>query len=132
MRWLISAAVAVALFLAVMLIFGKLLYDNEAANVDYIVKQKQAKQAKEEPTIERVETKEQQLQKVILDNLTCVNNNQCTLIALPGYSQSCLVAVNKIGASQVQKLELDIEYDQACIDKLESSEAICQLNLCSF
>lgn len=132
MRWLISAAVAVALFLAVMLIFGKLLYDNEAANVDYIVKQKQPKQAKEEPTIERVETKEQQLQKVILDNLTCVDDNQCTLIALPGYSQSCLVAVNKIGASQVQKLELDIEYDQACIDKLESSEAICQLNLCSF
>lgn len=135
MRWLISIGCALALFSAVILVFGKLLHDNEEANVDYIVKQKlknQTKEPEEELVVERVETQEQQLQQVILDNLTCFEDKQCTLIALPGYSQSCLVAVNKIGANEIDKLDLDVDYDQACIDKLENSTAICQLNLCSF
>lgn len=132
MRWLISALIAFTVFVLVMLLLGKLLHENEAANADYVIKQKQAEQAKDEPKVERSETQEQRLQKVILDNLTCIDDSQCTLLALPGYSQSCLVAVNQIGAAQVNKLNLAVSFDKACDDKLKSSKAFCQLNLCSF
>ena len=71
-------------------------------------------------------------QQIIINNLICQSDQQCVLVDIQPEGKSCLVAVNKIGASMLAKINGDAYSPNfSCTFHLDSSQAVCLNNHCS-
>ena len=137
LRWLSAVVIAAVLLLSILLLLGWLLQNNAEQTTELVDQLKRAEQAEQQAAYQEllfeVNNKQAQ-QQAIIENLTCVTDSQCTVIAAPELSKHCLIAVNNIGAAKLAKLTSDqvAEVPLDCLTRLRQTKALCQLNQCGF
>ena len=141
-KWLMIIVIALSLFISVMLGLGYILHNNEhetRALVQELKEQQPNNDEARSPTANEKEAraivrfvdekaKVEQLNQLVLENLTCVSDNQCKVIALD--NEHCQVAINLIGANLVNKQQTKNQSIASCQTLTSPVEAICQDNLC--
>ena len=71
-----------------------------------------------------------QAEIVIVEHLTCQDVSQCRLFDTRSLSLGCVVAVNVIGFSKLDKLTLPNK-DEGCEEQIEQLSLACHHNICS-
>ena len=137
LRWLSAVLIAAVLLLSVLLLLGWLLQNNAEQTTELVDELNRAEQAEQQADFHQLlleANNTQAQQQAIIENLTCVTDSQCTVIAVPELSEHCLIAVNNIGAVKLAKLKnkqaLEVPLD--CLTRLRQTKALCQLNQCGF
>lgn len=145
-KWLSISLFVLSVFLFIMLGFGVLLNDNEKQHEAYNRQLEQKKRQQQqlshnneniivttEPKVnpENNEQKKSINLAIVANNLTCVANEQCTVVAIGFADLTCTVAVNIIGADQLKKAEQDETNIGQCDNVSKSSKAVCLDNFCT-
>lgn len=143
-KWLSILIIVLCGFLVVLLALGYLLKENEIATsaLKKELDQEQTKQQQADMALFADESKllsqqkqQQNLahakQQAVINNLTCISDQQCVVIANPIEDGSCLIAVNTIGASLLAKLADKQTLTAECRATYDNAAASCQNNICT-
>lgn len=141
-KWLVITTVALSFFLSIIIGLGYLLENNEQQTRALVTELNQqqsnnsanerqdnvTKVVREAAVLADNSITNEKVNQLILDNLTCISDNQCKVIYVD--SQHCQVAVNLIGASLVKKYRNESRQANICQQLQSATQAVCQDNLC--
>lgn len=144
-KWLSILIIVLCGFLVVLLALGYLLKENEIATsaLKKELEQEQTKQQQQAeaalfadeskllPQQKQQQDRAQAQKQAVINNLTCISDQQCVVIANPIEDGSCLIAVNTIGASLLAKLTDKQTLTEACRATYDHAAASCQNNICT-
>ncbi|MDG1750493.1 MAG: hypothetical protein P8I03_02350 [Thalassotalea sp.] len=144
-KWLTVSLFVLSIFLIILLGFGVLLNDNEKQHESYNRKlEKTKRQQKKSNHDENVVTtlisnanlgsnqrKESTNLAIVTNNLTCVSDEQCSVVSIDFVDLTCTVAVNLIGEAQLKKAVKDETTIGRCDNSIQESKAVCFDNFCS-
>lgn len=159
-KWLVIAGVSLTVLAAILLGLGYLLTENEKevralkAELERVEEEKVKKEsrfkvalatsedlpASKPDTTEKhnqqlattiIQTKKlDSIKQIIVDNLVCMNVEQCRLVDTANIELGCVVAVNSIGQSKLNKFNFSVR-DRACEERIEELSLTCHHNICS-
>ena len=157
-KWLVIACLVLSVLLIVLLALGYLLSENEKKTRALMGESHQLESIEEQPTrnpipaqVPSIETAElsdadhqlvkqlkqlkaqQQLLQVkqtIINNLVCQDVSQCRFVDTGSIELGCVVAVNSIGASMLDKLTFK-RRDSECEEQISQLSLTCHHNICS-
>jgi DNA-directed RNA polymerase beta' subunit len=147
-KWLIITTIVLIGFLAVLLLLGYLLKENEEKTARLITQieqetyqqqeQKMRKSAKPYLSSNTLSTFEKSKKKVIENNLYCQSSNQCFVVQTYNETIGCIVAINTTGAAILLKItsQGDNEYStskkcQKVYQAMNETLAQCRNNRCT-
>ncbi|OKY25285.1 hypothetical protein [Thalassotalea sp. PP2-459] len=137
LKWLVIIVGTIISFLLVVAIIGYQLKSNEEKNRAYL-EQKHNKQADLiERQVKKLSVAPEQIlsfeqtnsYQIIKQHLTCINNQQCKAVKVSFADQSCLLAINSIGAARLLKAA-PTEQVGSCPSISVNTEAVCLDNVC--
>lgn len=156
LKWLMITTIVLLGFVSVLLALGYLLTENEKATTALVSQLAQQKQTGD-GSADNVTHGYQQLlnnsgesltvtidhqiltaenstvltfEQTVINNLTCVLDQQCLIAKVSFTNRDCVVAVNIIGASLLAKLATESEQIGSCRNYLGEEFAHCQKNTC--
>ena len=137
LRWFCATLIACTLLLSVLLFLGWLLQNNAEKTTELVEQLSEEKEGslKNDRFELEVENNIDAQQQVIVNNLTCVNDAQCTLVAVPELSAQCFIAINKLGAAELAKVTKNstkLPVNARCLTLLSETKAVCRQNQCGF
>lgn len=155
MKWIVITVIVLLGFLSILLGLGYLLKENEKETT--ILKQQLEQIKSDSPTenpqanksratqlsdnlasfneqrekFKQAEVNTALFKSTLVSNLTCVDDQQCTLYDANFKNASCHVAVNGIGATLLSKIDIQQAYIPGCTLQNDTQKAVCQNNLCT-
>ncbi|MDO6428166.1 hypothetical protein Q4489_14190 [Thalassotalea sp. 1_MG-2023] len=137
LKWLVIIIGTLIGFLLVISVIGYQLKNNEEKNrayleqehfkhADSVERQEQKVHAAPNHTIPFEQTNSYQ---IIKQHLTCINHQQCKAVKVSFADQSCVLAINGIGASRLLKAA-PAEQVGSCPNVSVNTEAVCLDNVC--
>lgn len=137
LKWIVITVVTTIGFLLVISFIGYQLKNNEEKNRAYLeqvdIKQPnlvERQKQKVRVIPEKVMPFEQsQSYQIIKQHLTCINHQQCKAISVSFADQSCVLAINSIGAARLLKAA-PIDNVGSCPNVNTHQQAVCVDNVC--
>lgn len=142
-KWLSVSFIVLTIFALILLGFGALLNDNEKKHEAYNRQLEQKKREQQQSNSDQlttvvslaqpinIETKNSINLTIVANNLTCVSNEQCTVVDITFADLSCTVAVNIIGEAQLKKAGQDKTSIGQCDNSAGMSKAVCLDSFCT-
>ncbi|WP_286271173.1 hypothetical protein [Thalassotalea hakodatensis] len=137
LKWLVITIGTIIGFLLVISVIGYQLKNNEEKNRAYL----EQEHFKPTNSVERQDQKvhiapnntipfeQTNSYQIIKQHLTCINNQQCKAVKVSFADQSCLLAINSIGAARLLKAA-PTEQVGSCPSISVNTEAVCLDNVC--
>ena len=152
LKWLTIIAIVIAGFIVLLLCLGYMLKENKVTVTALKLKSEQEKLKNADTSLSKavlifVDNKKnkanieidnqeslERYKQIITQNLTCISSEQCTVINTKLKDLACVVPINKIGASllekAIKKKPLSITSIQNTCEQVELIKSVCKQNLC--
>lgn len=155
LKWIIITGVVLLGFLTILLGLGYLLHENEKETtllkqqLDQVANSSQPEKpqsnkssttqlpdslesfSEKREKFKQAEANTALFKSTLVSNLTCVDDQQCTLFDANFKNAFCHVAVNRIGATLLSKIDIQRAYIPGCTLQSDAQKAVCQNNLCT-